>query len=177
MATPEGSSLTIICIRRSAVVYYCRDPQMAEMPAQVNHNMQTMTQENTITQKTKELCEAILNQPELRTARQHVDRFVADEKAKAQYEELMAKGQALQQKQQRSQPLTGEEIALFEKHREALLNNPVARGFLDAQEELHNVHQTINQYVSKTLELGRLPTDADFESGECGHGCGCDHNH
>ena len=114
----------------------------------------------------------------MRSARQRIETFVADEKARAQYEDLMAKGQALEQKQKRSQQLTGDEISQFEKQREALLSNPVARGFLEAQEEMHHVHQEINQYVSKTLELGRMPTEADFESeGGCGDGCGCGHNH
>jgi cell fate (sporulation/competence/biofilm development) regulator YlbF (YheA/YmcA/DUF963 family) len=139
--------------------------------------MQT-TQDTAITEKTRELCQTILDQPHMRSARQRIDSFVADEKARAQYEGLMAKGQALQQKQQRSQQLTGEEISAFEKEREALLSNPVARGFLEAQEEMHHIHQSINQYVSKTLELGRMPTKADFESDEgCGHGCGCGHEH
>jgi cell fate (sporulation/competence/biofilm development) regulator YlbF (YheA/YmcA/DUF963 family) len=137
-----------------------------------------MTQDTAITEKTRELCQAILDQPNFRSARQRIDTFVADEKARAQYEDLMAKGQALQQKQQRAQQLTGEEISQFEKQREALLSNPVARGFLEAQEEMHHVHQSINQYVSKTLELGRLPNEADFESEEgCGDGCGCGHSH
>jgi cell fate (sporulation/competence/biofilm development) regulator YlbF (YheA/YmcA/DUF963 family) len=139
--------------------------------------MQTMTQESTITLKTKELCQAILDQPNLRSARQRIDAFMADEKARAQYDGVMAKGQALQQKQQRSVPLTGDEISSFEKERDALLNNPVARGFLDAQEELHQVHESVNQYVAKTLELGRVPGETEMESGNCGHGCGCDHNH
>ena len=135
-----------------------------------------MTEETPITLKTKELCQAILDQPNLRSARQRIEAFLADEKSKAQYDGVMAKGQALQQKQQRSVPLTGDEISSFEKDRDALLKNPVARGFLDAQEELHSVHESVNQYVSKTLELGRLPTEADLE-GSCGHGCGCGHNH
>ena len=139
--------------------------------------MQTTTQNGVIHQKTIELCQTILDQPEMRSARQRVERFAADEKSRAQYEGLMAKGQALQEKQQRSLPLSGEEISAFEKDRDALLNNPVARDFLDAQQELHQVHTSINQYISKTLELGRLPNEADMDSGECGHGCGCGHEH
>jgi cell fate (sporulation/competence/biofilm development) regulator YlbF (YheA/YmcA/DUF963 family) len=142
--------------------------------------MQTTTQESVITQKTRELCQTILDQPNMRSARERIQAFITDDKARAQYEGLMAKGQALQQKQQRSQQLSGDEISAFEKERDALLSNPVAREFLDAQEELHHVHQSINQYVSKTLELGRLPTEADFESSEgggCGDGCGCGHSH
>jgi len=137
--------------------------------------MQT-TQDTVITQKTRELCEAILNEPDMRSARQRIETFVADDKSRAQYEDLMAKGQALQQKQQRSQPLSPDEISAFEKDRDALLSNPVARGFLDAQEQLHNVHTSISQYVGKTLELGRIPTAADLDS-SCGDGCGCGHNH
>ena len=136
-----------------------------------------MTEETVITQKTRELCQAILDQPDLQSARQSIDRFMADDRARNQYENLMAKGQALQEKQQHSQPLTAEEISTFEKERDALMNNPVARGFLDAQEALHRVSESVSQQVSKTLELGRLPTEADFESGSCGHGCGCGHGH
>jgi cell fate (sporulation/competence/biofilm development) regulator YlbF (YheA/YmcA/DUF963 family) len=144
----------------------------------IQHKIMQTTQDSAVTEKTRELCRAILEQPNIRSARQRIDSFVADEKARAQYEGLMAKGQVLQQKQQRSQQLTGEEISDFEKEREALLGNPVARGFLEAQEEMHHVHQSINQYVSKTLELGRVPTEADFKDEEgCGDGCGCGHNH
>jgi cell fate (sporulation/competence/biofilm development) regulator YlbF (YheA/YmcA/DUF963 family) len=138
--------------------------------------MQTI-EESTITQKTKELCQAILDQPEVRTARERIDTFVADDNARAQYENLMSKGQELQKKQQQSETLSNDEISAFEKDRESLLNNPVARGFLDAQQELHSVHESINQLVSKTLELGRLPTEEELESGGCGDGCGCGHSH
>src|SRR5207247_2593822 len=115
--------------------------------------MQTTTQDGVILEKTKELCQAILDQPNMRSARERIQTFVADEKARSLYEGLMAKGQALQQKQEQSIPPTAEEITAFETDRDALLNNPVARGFLDAQEELQEVHQSINQYISKTLEL------------------------
>jgi cell fate (sporulation/competence/biofilm development) regulator YlbF (YheA/YmcA/DUF963 family) len=148
------------------------------MPAlkfKTNQIMPTLTEENTIVQKTKELCQAILDQPNMRDVRRRVDAFMADEKAREQYDTLVTKGQLLQQKQQQSLPLSGEEVADFESHRESLLNNPVARGFLDAQEELHQVQESVHQYVSKTLELGRVPTEEDLNGGSCGHGCGCHH--
>ena len=137
--------------------------------------MQTLTEETPVVQKTKELCQAILDQPNMQSIRQRIDAFVGDEKTRAQYENLVAKGQALQEKEQMSAPLSREEIDDFEKQREAVFNNPVARNFLDAQEELHNVQATIHQYVNKTLELGRMPTDEDLSGGGCGHGCGCHH--
>ena len=134
-----------------------------------------MIEESPVIRKTRELCQTILDQPSIQSIRQRIDAFMGDEKTRAQYDGLVVKGQALQQKQQLSLPLTGEEVSDFEQHREALLGNPVARGFLDAQEELHQVQESIQQYVSKTLELGRLPSEEDLSGGSCGHGCGCHH--
>jgi len=137
--------------------------------------MQTTIEETGINQKTKELCQAILDEPSMRAIRQRIDAFMADDKARAQYDGLMEKGQSLQHKQQNSIQLSPEEIADFEKDRDALLGNPVARGFMDAQEEMHQVQESIQQHVSKTLELGRVPTEDDLGGGSCGHGCGCHH--
>jgi len=137
--------------------------------------MQTTIDNSPVMQKTKELCQMILDEPSMQDLRKRIDTFMGDEQARAQYDALVSKGEALQQKQQASQTLSGEEIADFEQHRDSLLQNPVARGFLDAQEELHNVKHSIQSFVSKTLELGRLPTEEEA-SGGCGHGgCGCSH--
>jgi cell fate (sporulation/competence/biofilm development) regulator YlbF (YheA/YmcA/DUF963 family) len=133
--------------------------------------MQTTIEETLIIRKTKELCQTILDEPSVRSIRQRIDAFMGDEKTRADYDSLVAKSHALQQKQQNSTALTGEEIADFEQHRDTLLNNPVARGFLDAQEELHEVQHSIHQYVGKTLELGRMPSEEDL-SGGCGGGGG-----
>ena len=137
--------------------------------------MQTITEDATIVEKTKELCLTILEQPKMQSIRQRIDAFMGDDQARGQYDALVSKGQTLQQKQEMSTPLSGEEISDFEQHRDSLMKNPVARGFLDAQEELHNVQASIHQYVNKTLELGRMPTDEDLSGGGCGHGCGCHH--
>ena len=137
--------------------------------------MQTTIEETPVIQKTKELCQAILDQPNMQSIRRRIDAFMGDEKTRAHSDGLMSKGQALQQKQQMSMPLSCEEIDGFERDREALLNNQVARGFLDAQEELHQVQESVQKYVAKTLELGRLPAEEDMSEGSCGHGCGCHH--
>jgi cell fate (sporulation/competence/biofilm development) regulator YlbF (YheA/YmcA/DUF963 family) len=141
--------------------------------------MEITFEDTAVLQKTKELCQTILEEPNMRSIRQRIDAFMGDEKTRAQYDGLVTKGQELQQKQQNSLPLSGEEISDFEQHRGALLSNSVAKGFLDAQEELHNVQHTIQQYVSKTLELGRMPTEEDVNGGCCSDhnhgGCGCSH--
>ena len=139
--------------------------------------MQTTIEETPVMQKTRELCQTILDQPNMQSIRQRIDAFMGDDQTRSLYDSLVNKGQALQQKQQMAVALTGEEIADFEQHRENLMKNSVARNFMDAQEELHQVQQSVHQYVNKTLELGRLPTDEEMSGGGCGHGCGCGHSH
>ncbi len=140
--------------------------------------MPSTIEETEVMRKTRELCQTILDQPNMQSIRRRIDAFLVDDRARGQYEDVMNKGQALQQKQENSMPLSGEEIADFEQHRDALLNNPVARDFIDAQEELSDVQKSVQRYVNKTFELGRLPTAEDLESGCGGHGgCGCGHGH
>jgi cell fate (sporulation/competence/biofilm development) regulator YlbF (YheA/YmcA/DUF963 family) len=126
--------------------------------------------------KTNELCEAILEQMQTAGIRKRIDTFMADDRARSQYEALMTKGQALQEKQHHGQTLDAAEIAEFEGDRDALLKNPVATSFLDAQEEMHEIEKSVKKTVAKTIELGRIPQAEDLAEGSCGHGCGC-HSH
>jgi cell fate (sporulation/competence/biofilm development) regulator YlbF (YheA/YmcA/DUF963 family) len=137
--------------------------------------MQATIEETLIVQKTRELCETITTQPEFSVIRQRLDLFMANDEAKTQYQLVVEKGDALQQKQQIGMPLDNNEIAEFERSRETLLANPVARDFLDAQQEMHKIQESVMQLVTKTFELGRVPTADDLSSGNCGSGCGCSH--
>lgn len=125
--------------------------------------------------KTQELCEAILEQIHTGDIRKRIDAFLADTNARGQYEALMSKGQSLQEKQHHGQTLEPAEISAFEQDREALLKNPVASGFLDAQEEMHELQGGVQKRIAKTIELGRVPGADDLAEGSCGSGCGCHH--
>jgi len=129
--------------------------------------------------KTRELCEAIIDHIQTGGIKQRIDTFLADATARGQYESLMSKGQVLQEKQHGGQTLEPTEISTFEKERDALLKNPVASAFLDAQEEMHELQHLVQKHVGKTIELGRVPTAEDLSGGSCnGHGgCGCHHDH
>lgn len=137
--------------------------------------MQAAIEDSVVIQKTKELCQIIVEQPEFRSIRQRVDTFLSNETAKSRYQLVVEKGDALQQKQQFGVPLSDDEIGDFEKNREVLLGDPVARNFLDAQQEMHKLQESVMQYVTKTFELGRVPSTEDFPSGGCGPSCGCGH--
>jgi len=126
-----------------------------------------------ILQKTRELCQTIVDQSDFQVLRRHIEAFLADESAKQQYRELAEKGEFLHHKQHQGVQLSPEEINDFERRREALVNNPIARDFLAAQQSVQNVQETIGRYVARTLELGRVPAAEDFEN--CGTGCSCHH--
>lgn len=136
--------------------------------------MQT-TEDTIIIQKTRELCQTLLEQPEFTSIRQRMDSFMGDEEAKSQYQLLNEKGEFLTFKQKQGLPLADEEVAEFEGLRQKFLNNPVAQGFLDAQQEMHQIQESVGAYVGKTFELGRVPESEDFDSGSCGPSCGCSH--
>ena len=135
--------------------------------------MTTATAQSPIQLKLQELCETIVSQPEFENIRQRVDAFMADEASKTLYQSVVEQGDALHQKQHSGEQLDESVVASFEKDREALFSNPVAKGFLDAQEEIHTITQSVNKTVSKTFELGRTPTSEDLGEESCGSGCGC----
>jgi cell fate (sporulation/competence/biofilm development) regulator YlbF (YheA/YmcA/DUF963 family) len=128
-----------------------------------------------LVRKTLDLCQAILEAPEFRQIRQRIDAFMADAGVQAQYQELNELGSALRHRQQIGMPTEGPDLDRFEEKRQAFLGNPVASGFLEAQEHLHEMRETVNRYVTRTVELGRLPKPEDFDSCGCGSGCGCGH--
>ena len=138
--------------------------------------MSTLTDATAITNKTRELCQTILDHPAFQTAQQRIQAFVADDQARAKYEAVVSKGQELRHRQHHDEAIHDAEVKAFESDREALLGNPVAREFIDAQSELHELRQSIEQHVALTLELGRVPTQEDLDAQSCGSGCGC-HSH
>ena len=135
--------------------------------------MQTIAEETSTDLKTRELCQAILDRPDFPELRRKMDAFMNDEAVKFQYQMLNDRGALLQQKQAMGAAITDEEVAQFEALREGFMKNPVATQFLDAQQELQKVLESVTQHVHKTFELGRLPTEEDFSGSCCSSGCGC----
>jgi cell fate (sporulation/competence/biofilm development) regulator YlbF (YheA/YmcA/DUF963 family) len=129
--------------------------------------------ESPIQLKTLELCRTVLEQPETQMILKRIETFMGDDEARSQYDVLMSKGQTLRQKQESGLHLSDAEISEFEQARQSLIGNPVAREFLEAQEEMGRIRDTVQHYVTKTFELGRVPNAEDFQS--CGHGCSCGH--
>ncbi len=132
-----------------------------------------LTDDSVVIKKTRDLCQLILDQPEFTAIRQRILAFQADEAAQAQYASLSEKQSLLQRKQEKGQELTDAEVDDFERDRSAFFDNPIASGFIDAQQELHEVKKAVTQLVTRTFELGRVPEPEELKGASCGHGCNC----
>jgi cell fate (sporulation/competence/biofilm development) regulator YlbF (YheA/YmcA/DUF963 family) len=137
--------------------------------------MALTAEDSIIVQKTKELCQSILEHPDFQNVRRNIDAFMADDRAKQEYQSLVERSEELNHKQHQGVKLSDQEINDFQSQRERVVNNPLAANFIRAQQEMHGIQESVNKYLSKTLELGRVPTDDEMDSGSCGEGCGCHH--
>jgi len=132
-------------------------------------------QETPVIHKTKELCSSLLELDSYKRMKAQLDAFVEDTEAQKLYQDLSQKQSELVRKQETSGDLTEEEIQAFEDQRERLLMHPVAGGFVEAQQGFEDLRDTVVRYVTKTFELGRVPTEdevAPKQGGCCGGGCG-----
>ena len=127
---------------------------------------------STLEEKIHDLCEAIATDPKVRSARATAEAFFADETAVSTYRDLMRRGQALEEKGE-SGRLTEADRKALEKVQETMESDDGIRGFSEAQHTLQDVANTVNAFVTKTLEKGRVPTEEEALGGSCGHGCGC----
>jgi len=132
-------------------------------------------QETPVIAKTRELCETLLAQESYKDLKAKFDAFLADTRAQSLYQDLSDNQSRLVQKQESGQELSEEEIREFEDDRERLLMHPVAGGFVEAQQGFEELRDTVVRYITKSFELGRVPTADEVKpkGGCCGGGCGC----
>ena len=119
--------------------------------------------------KVKELCQSLLDDPALKEVFESIDKFMEDDDAKELFSKMQSKGESLQMKQQSGVELTAGEVEEYNKIREKMLENDTANAFVQAQESIQSVHQTLGNWVSLVFENGRTPTDEEF-AGHCGPG-------
>lgn len=144
--------------------------------------MSTIAEHSSVLGKTRELCAEIAKDANVRRLLDDVERFLTDDEARLQYQSVHQRGEELHHKQHSGIELGKVEIKEFEDARAALLDNKIARDFMEAQTALTALQKQIGQYIGMTLENGRVPSDEEIEeanSGGCcgggGGGCGCSH--
>ena len=136
--------------------------------------MSIVAEDSTVIVKTKELCAQIASDPSFIKLQGDVERFLADDSARLQYQSVHERGEELHHKQHAGVELGAAEIREFESARDALFENEIARDFLSAQRELETLQKQIGKYVGSTIELGRVPTADELadKGGCCGGGGG-----
>ena len=131
--------------------------------------MSIVAEDSAVISKTKELCAQIASDPTYLKLQADVERFLADDSARLQYQSVHERGEELHHKQHAGVELGATEIREFESARDALLENEIARDFLSAQRELETLQKQIGKYIGTTIELGRVPTSDDIA--DTGGGC------
>lgn len=134
--------------------------------------MSIVAEATSVITKTKELCEEIAKNANFLELQSQVERFLADDAARLQYQSVHERGAELNQKQQAGVELGKSEIADFESARDALFENPVAADFFSARGELEALQQEIGKWVGMTIEMGRLPTEEEIAEAGAGDCCG-----
>jgi cell fate (sporulation/competence/biofilm development) regulator YlbF (YheA/YmcA/DUF963 family) len=135
--------------------------------------MESTTKESPIIQKTLELCETIIAQPDFQSLKTKLDAFLSDEGLKFQFQQVNEMGGLLEQRHRAGLEIKPEEIAQYETMHESVFGNPTVKDFVEAQQELAKLHDAIGRFVGKSFELGRKPEFEDVFDGSCGSGCGC----
>ena len=135
-----------------------------------------MTATVTIEDKIQELCAAIVADEEVRTARENAEAFLADNDAVSLYRETSLLGRALHQKNQSGEEPSLADVRRFGELQDRCEAHPGIAAFIEAQQVLQGIAETVSGYVSRTLESGRVPTEEEvMGEGGCGEGCGCHH--
>ena len=127
-------------------------------------------------EKIRELCEALLQDDGVQSARDRIERFLQNPDATRSYARLANMGEALHQKQSQGLEITEAEGEAFESLRDEVMSNPAVQEFSEARGTLQDIEGVIMTYVGRTLELGRVPSERDLNpggGGSCGSGCGC----
>ena len=123
------------------------------------------------------LCTAIIDDPDVQTARATAEAFLEDEQGVALYRDFMSLGQELHAREHKGEQVTDAETAKFEELRAKADAHEGIASFTAAQDQLQGIANRVSQYITKTLQNGRIPTEEELSSGGCcgggGGGCGC----
>lgn len=133
-----------------------------------------MTASPLIQTKIIELCEILVADGEVKSAREQAEAFFADEQAVSLYREMASFGRSLHQKQHHGEEPSDAELSRFNSLQDKCEASPAISSFLNAQQILSGVAEAVNAFVSKSLESGRVPSPEEMvKKGGCGEGCGC----
>lgn len=150
--------------------------------------MSILNEDSAVYARVRDLCAAVVSDPEVLVLKGNIDAFLQDAEARALFECVNKMGEELRQKNMAGMEPTESEIEQFDKLREEVIKNTVCHEFLQSRQKVDNIFGEINRYFGMTLELNRVPTieevDASYNqeasggccggNGSCGDDCACE---
>jgi cell fate (sporulation/competence/biofilm development) regulator YlbF (YheA/YmcA/DUF963 family) len=118
----------------------------------------------------RELCFEMVDRPGFVAHRKSIEVFMASPEARELFEKATDLQISIRDRQEEGEIIPEDELDTFEELRSQLLDNDIARAFLEAQEDLKNTEALLHLYVTRTLQLGKLPTEEELMPEG---GCGC----
>ncbi|MBI5772365.1 MAG: YlbF family regulator [Verrucomicrobia bacterium] len=133
--------------------------------------MSSAAQSPHVLKQARELCRVLAAHAGFAETRRKFDEFMANAELRMRYHIAGERGRLLEMKQAGGLELTDQELAEYHAERDTLMQEPLVRGFQEAQAEMSRVQELLNRYLTLTYELGRAPTDEEVLGHSCGPEC------
>lgn len=126
-----------------------------------------------------ELAEAFAQNQKVISAKARIGLFYQNPEATDLFRKVNEYGEQLRNKHMEGMPPSEAEIAKFDELRQAVVDNELCKGFLDARQLLDELLGTVNQYLCLAIDKGSAPTDEEVAEAmnqqvsacSCGGGC------
>ncbi|MDF1816290.1 MAG: YlbF family regulator [Verrucomicrobiales bacterium] len=127
----------------------------------------------TLEEKTRELCQFILEDPAYAAASGSIDTFQESEEAQKIYRNWQQKAAELHHMHHEGKEPEQSDIVELERLKQVVMDNQIAADFVEAEDSVNDIFGTVMKMVQKTLQNGSIPTEDDLNEC-CGNsGCGC----
>ncbi|MDF1754349.1 MAG: YlbF family regulator [Verrucomicrobiales bacterium] len=127
----------------------------------------------TLEDKTRELCQFILEDPKFAAASGSIDAFQEDKEAQSVYRDWQQKASELHALHHQGKEPEQSDIVEMERLKEIVLDNAVAADFVEAEDAVNEMFSTVMKLVQKTLQNGSVPTEEEMNECCNSGGCGC----
>ncbi len=148
--------------------------------------MSILLEDSPVYDCTRQLCEALITDPQVLQLKADIDAFLGNAEARALFDCVNKMGEELREKHMAGMEPSEEEISKFDQLRENVISNEVCHKFLQARQQVDGIFNEVNRYFGMTLELNRVPSHEEVieamnqpqggccGGGSCGDDCSCE---
>ena len=144
--------------------------------------MATTTLTPELVELTRTLANAFAQSQKVVAAKARIGLFYQNAEATDLFRKVNEYGEELRNKHLAGMPPSEEDISKFDSLRQAVVDNPLCKGYLEARQELETLLSTVNQYLCLAIDQGHAPTDEEVAESmnqqmsacSCGGNCGGD---